>query len=50
MTNLLLLIPAALLLGLLGLIGFLWALRNNQFEDLSGASHRILDESDEPLE
>lgn len=36
------LIPAALLLGLFGLICFLWALRSGQFEDLDGAAHRAL--------
>ena len=50
MTSLLLLIPAALALGLLGLAAFLWALRNGQFDDLDGAAQRILfddvDESD----
>lgn len=47
MNILLLLIPAALLLGLLGLAGFLWALKSGQFEDLEGASERILiDEED----
>lgn len=50
MTNLLLLIPVALFLGLLGLGAFLWALRSGQFEDLDGAAHRILndDEDDSP--
>lgn len=52
MTSLLLLIPAALTLGLLGLVAFLWALRNGQFDDLDGAAQRILfddaDESDRP--
>ncbi|MDA1099283.1 MAG: cbb3-type cytochrome oxidase assembly protein CcoS [Proteobacteria bacterium] len=42
MTALLVLIPAALFLGLLGLGGFLWALRSGQFEDLDGAAERIL--------
>ena len=42
MTSLAWLIPAALLLGLLGLLAFLWALRTNQFEDLDGASWRML--------
>lgn len=42
MTGLFYLIPAALLLGLLGLGGFLWALKNGQFDDLDGAAHRIL--------
>jgi cbb3-type cytochrome oxidase maturation protein len=48
MTNLLLLIPVALLLGLLGLGGFLWALRSGQFEDLDGAANRILFDDDQP--
>jgi len=45
------LIPIALLLGLLGLAAFLWALKSGQFEDLDGAAHRILlddDEDDRP--
>jgi cbb3-type cytochrome oxidase maturation protein len=41
------LIPAALLLGLLGLLGFLWALKSGQFEDLDGAAHRILFDDDD---
>lgn len=48
MTALVYLIPAALLLGLLGLGGFLWALRSGQFDDLDGAAVRILlDDEDE---
>ena len=47
MSGLLYLIPIALFLGLLGLGAFLWALRSGQFEDLDGAAHRILDDSDE---
>jgi cbb3-type cytochrome oxidase maturation protein len=42
MNSLLVLIPAALGLGLVGLIAFLWALRSGQFDDLDGAAHRIL--------
>lgn len=42
MNILLLLIPAALLLGFLGLAAFIWALKNGQFSDLEGASVRIL--------
>ena len=38
MTALAWLIPAALLLGALGLLAFLWALRSGQFEDLEGAA------------
>ena len=47
MNILLWLIPAALLLGLLGLLGFLWALKSGQFEDLDGAAHRILFDDDD---
>ena len=49
MEALLYLIPAALLLGLLGLGAFLWALRNGQFEDLDGAANRVLFD-EEPAE
>ncbi|MGI9373455.1 MAG: cbb3-type cytochrome oxidase assembly protein CcoS [Hyphomicrobiales bacterium] len=49
MNGLLVLIPIALLLGLIGLGAFLWALKSGQFDDLEGAAHRIL-EDDEPPE
>jgi cbb3-type cytochrome oxidase maturation protein len=42
MTILIYLIPVALLLGGLGLVAFLWALRSGQYEDLDGAASRIL--------
>lgn len=42
MNILLLLIPAAIFLGLLGLIAFFWASREGQWEDLEGAGHRVL--------
>ena len=49
MSGLLLLIPVALGLGLAGLITFLWALRAGQFDDLVGATGRILfDDEPEP--
>ena len=50
MEILLYLIPIALTLGLLGLAGFLWSMKNNQYDDLDGAAHRILfdDEDDRP--
>ena len=47
MTALLILIPAALGLGLVGLGAFIWALRSGQFEDLDGAAVRILDNDHE---
>ncbi len=48
MNILLLLIPAAVGLGLLGLGAFLWALRNGQFDDLDAASQRALFDDDQP--
>ncbi len=42
MSGLLFLIPIALGLGVLGLIGFLWSLKNGQYDDLDGAANRIL--------
>lgn len=46
MNGVLLLIPIALGLGLVGLAAFFWAVRNGQFDDLDGASMRILIEDD----
>lgn len=46
MSILLYLIPIALFLGLIGLAGFVWALKNGQFEDLDGAARRILADDD----
>ncbi|MGC2409584.1 MAG: cbb3-type cytochrome oxidase assembly protein CcoS [Methyloceanibacter sp.] len=48
MTALAWLVPAALLLGALGLLAFLWALRSGQFDDLEGAAYRALE--DDPPE
>jgi cbb3-type cytochrome oxidase maturation protein len=49
MTGIVYLIPIALLLGLVGLAAFLWALRSGQFDDLDGAASRILyDDDDDP--
>ena len=47
MTNLFLLIPAALFLGLLGLGAFLWSLKNGQYEDLEGAAWRVRDDGED---
>jgi len=49
MNNLLILIPVALGLGLLGLLAFVWSLKSKQYEDLDGAAQRILDD-DGPLD
>lgn len=42
MSILLYMIPLALLLGLFWLAGFIWSLKTGQYEDLEGASRRIL--------
>jgi cbb3-type cytochrome oxidase maturation protein len=42
------LIPAALTLGLVGLVAFLWALRSGQFDDLEGAAVRMLRDEQDP--
>ena len=47
MSNLLLLIPLALFLGLLGLAAFLWSLKSGQFDDMEGAANRILFDDDD---
>jgi len=48
MIDFLFLIPIALMMGLAGLCAFLWSVRNGQYEDLEGASVRILIEDDAP--
>lgn len=47
MSNLVLLIPIAVGLGLIGLAAFLWTLRSGQYEDLDGAAERILYDDEE---
>ncbi len=42
MSILVYLIPVALFLGAISLLGFLWALRSGQYDDLDGAAARIL--------
>ncbi|MAI48574.1 MAG: cbb3-type cytochrome oxidase assembly protein CcoS [Hyphomicrobiaceae bacterium TMED74] len=42
MNQLILLIPVALCLGLLGLAAFVWSLKNGQYDDMEGAASRIL--------
>jgi cbb3-type cytochrome oxidase maturation protein len=42
------LVPLALLLGLIGLLGFLWSLKNGQYDDLEGAAWRAIADDDEP--
>jgi cbb3-type cytochrome oxidase maturation protein len=40
------LLPMALGLGLMGLFAFVWSLKNGQYEDLDGASVRMLSDDD----
>ena len=48
MSILLYMIPLALVLGMIGLIAFIWSLKAGQYDDLDGAAYRILmDDEDE---
>jgi len=47
MEVLVVLVPLALALGLVGLLGFLWSLRTGQYDDLEGAAWRAIAD-DEP--
>ena len=47
MEVLVILVPLALGLGLVGLLGFLWSLRSGQYDDLEGAAWRAIGD-DEP--
>lgn len=42
MDSLLFLIPIALCMGFFGLCAFLWTMKSGQYDDLDGASYRIL--------
>lgn len=42
------LIPMAVGLGLIGLLGFLWSLRSGQYNDMEGAALRVLSDDDLP--
>ena len=41
------LIPITLVLAFLGLMAFLWSLKNGQYEDMKGAANRILIDDDQ---
>ncbi len=43
------LVPLALGLGLVGLLGFLWSLKSGQYDDLEGAAWRAIAD-DEPAQ
>ena len=40
------LVPLALGLGLVGLLGFLWSLKSGQYDDLEGAGWRAIADDD----
>ena len=40
------LIPGMILLGLVGVLVFFWAVKNGQYDDMEGPAHRILDDDD----
>ncbi|WP_213736969.1 cbb3-type cytochrome oxidase assembly protein CcoS [Bradyrhizobium sp. dw_411] len=48
MEVLVILVPLALGLGLVGLLGFLWSLKSGQYDDLEGAAWRAIAD-DEPV-
>jgi cbb3-type cytochrome oxidase maturation protein len=51
MNSLFFLVPIALVMGIVGLLAFLWSMRSGQYEDLDGAAERVLldVEDDKPL-
>jgi cbb3-type cytochrome oxidase maturation protein len=44
MEVLVILVPLALGLGLVGLLGFLWSLKSGQYDDLEGAAWRAIED------
>jgi cbb3-type cytochrome oxidase maturation protein len=44
------LVPLALGLGLVGLLGFLWSLKSGQYDDLEGAAWRAIADDEPALE
>ncbi|OIO70590.1 MAG: cytochrome oxidase maturation protein, cbb3-type [Zetaproteobacteria bacterium CG1_02_53_45] len=42
------LIPAMIIMGLVGVLIFFWAVKNGQYDDMEGPAHRILDDDDMP--
>tara|TARA_A100001015_G_C14856826_1_gene658682 strand:+ start:612 stop:755 length:144 start_codon:yes stop_codon:yes gene_type:complete len=46
MTVLVILIPIAIIISFLGVVGVIWSIKNHQFDDLQKESERILFEDD----
>lgn len=42
------LLPGMLLLGIIGVAIFFWAVRSGQYDDMAGAANRILMDDDSP--
>lgn len=42
------LVPLAVTLGAIGLAGFLWSLKNGQYDDLEGAGWRAIADDEPP--
>jgi len=40
------LIPGMIVLGLVGVLIFFWAVKTGQYDDMEGPAHRILDDDD----
>lgn len=47
MEALFIMLPAAIFLGGLGVVFFIWSVRSGQFEDMEGPKYRILFDDDE---
>ena len=45
--SLVILIPVALAMGMIGPVAFLWMLKSNYYEDLDGAAERVLFDDDD---
>ena len=43
-----LLIPLAVIIMIVAVAAFMWAVRSGQYEDLEGPAHRILMDDDDP--
>ncbi len=48
MNILYLLLPLTVIIMVLAVWGFLWAVKTRQFDDLEGPAHRILMDDDDP--
>lgn len=43
-----LLIPLAVIIMIIAVVAFMWAVKSGQYEDLEGPAHRILMDDDDP--